>query len=358
MEMRKLILCGAALTATLALAAHAAAEEAEEPDEYVVYVDKVNVCAEPSPEAEVVKVLERGDRVADLGELVEYADGLWWRHVRVAGEKGWVADKCVLLARVFGAFKEADARGRAGDGEGMLSSVKEGCRIIAETQSRYPASEVPYCVSPDGRKVIVAVENLWDWDSGYPERSRMSRSIPVLFFEDGKGFADFTVYEIYETGDWFQGNRFYVYVGLKPEEEWVRLAPLRNLDTETGNDTHFGKCGVGYEAKNYEFADGFIIWSSIEDITRGTVVLPEYGEMQYKPVLMAHEFASGKITRVLEADMATMEEEHSGCYPCAGIYFFEVKMKPAGPVPEAVEKSGLYRRYNGGTGYVWSETGA
>jgi len=356
--MRKLILFGVALALTSALFSRAAAENEPTANEYVVYVEKLELRAEPTNEAEVVKVLERGYRVADLGELVEYADGLWWRHVEAAGEKGWVADKYVLPAAVYEAFRKADECGRAGDAEGMLYSVKEGCRVMGEKQSRYPASEVPYCVSPDGRKVIVAVENLWEWDSGYPERSRMSRSIPVLFFEAGKGFADCTVYEVYETGDWYQGNRYYVYVGLKPEEEWERLSPLRALDMETGKDTRFGKCGVGYEAKNYEFADGFIIWSSIEDIPRGTVVLPEYGEMQYKPVLMAYEFPTGKIIRVLEADMATMEDEQSGCYPCAGIYFFEVKMKPAGAVPEAVEESDLYRRYNGGTGYVWSETGA
>jgi len=344
-----------ALALAAAVAAYAAAEAAE-PDEYVVWVDRLNLRAGPSAEADIITVLGRGDVAENLSEYVEYADGFWWRHVQAGEGEGWVVDKYELLASVFDAFKEADARAKVGTAAEMLDSIKGGCRVLAEARPRFPCSEEPYSVSPDGRKVFVAVECLYNWVSGYPGGPRGSFTTPVLHFEYGKGLVDCTIFEVYGVGKWYAGNRYYVYAGFAPEWEWELLAELRCMDTDTREEIRLGYCWTSEEY--YEFAGDYIIWLSEEKIPPGPERGLGYGDLEIKPVMMAYEFPSGKRFRILEADMSTLSPEPIGTAPCSGRQFYEVKLAPAADVPEAVRKSELYREYNGGIARVWSEGGA
>jgi hypothetical protein len=331
-------------------------EEAPEPDEYVVWVDQLNLRGEPSTKADVITVFQRDDKVTDFGEAVVYADGFWWRHVRAGESEGWVVDKYELLASVFDAFKEADARAKVGTAAEMLDSINEGCRVLAEARPRFPGSDKPYSVSPDGGKIFVAVECLYNWRSGYPGGPRGSFTTPVLYFEYGKGLVDCTIFEVYGVGKWYAGKRYYVYAGFAPEWEWELLAELRCMDTDTREEINLGYCWTSDEY--YDFVGDYIIWLSEEKIPPGPERDLGYGDLEIKPVMMAYEFPSGKMFRILEADMSTLSPEPIGTAPCSGRQLYEVKLAPAADIPEAVRKSELYRKYNGGIAGVWSEGGA
>ena len=348
--MRARVLIGIALAA--AFAACAADQTTATVEElYVVWADRLNLRVRPSLKGKIVTVLVRGDELTNLGKEVEYADGFWWRHVRVGENEGWVADKYVLPAPVYGAFKKADERGKAGDKEGMLATLADGLKTPE-------ISDGFINVSPEGNKVFVDLGWRWAAENGYLGRSRRSDFKPVAYFENEAGLRDFTVYELYGPGLWYGGERYYLYVGLKPEEEWPRLPILRILDTETLKETKLGECGIGYESREYELAGPYIVWSSREDIPSGAVVHPEYGDMESKPVVMAFNTETKEKSPVLEAAMDTMNPESVGCYPCGGIYFFEVKLVPVGAVPAVIKESALYKKYRDGFGYVWSETQA
>jgi len=117
--MRTLILYGVALALTSALASPAATEKAEESNEYVVYVAKLNLRAEPSPKADVIAVLRVGERVmateAELAYVSENESWDFWREVRAGDKVGWVADWYILPADTYDAAEKVDGLDETGE---------------------------------------------------------------------------------------------------------------------------------------------------------------------------------------------------------------------------------------------------
>jgi hypothetical protein len=340
-----LVIFGVAPAVTFALTSHAAAEKAEEPDEYVVYVDKVNLRAEPSTEAEVITVLRRGDRAEYLRPDVVEKEDYIWRKVRYDGYEGWVADRYVLRSDVYGAFKDADERGKAGDARGMLAAIVEANRTLGidrEYEDYY------YSVSPDGEKVIVEVEKGWrDW----PEE--------VLYFANGRGFVDHLTMGAHIPGAWDAGSRYYAYAGIPLDGWWSDTCPgqVALYDAAVNKAEYLGWCLTSgdfeleewhpnYWPHAYELAGGYLIWFTVDEFED----VPKPYRYFKIPVLYVYDLKTKKVRHVLRGDVTTIEDEPEGG---RGWDYYRIQMKPSGSAPPAVKRSGLYEEYDGAWSYAW-----
>jgi hypothetical protein len=317
----------AILFAAAALAA--AANESKEA-EYVVYVEKLELRAEPSDEVEILKVLKRGARVKNLSEVVAAVEGRYWRRVGIDGEIGWVVDEYVLPDYFYERFKEADEFARGGDAEGMVGAIER--------------SE-DYRLSPDGLKVMVdlGVSPLMPstWNVMYGSRSYYNEPTPLLFFVVGRGLARYVLVHGYvETGEWLPDSRHFVYpvygsrVGLLDIDAWEQL-DLGDLYWEEG----------GWE---HEIIGEYLLWIGYE---RPENPPARHGDIE-TPVLLAYDVSRRRTFRLLEADLATLKDKDGPVATGGGYDHYEIKKVPAAPVPAPLRDSKLYEEYNGACAYA------
>jgi hypothetical protein len=350
--MRTRVLYAAALAVTLALASFVTAEEAAAPDEYVVWVDELNLRAEPSTGAEVITVLGRGDRAEYVRpEVIEKEDYIW-RKVRYGEYAGWVADRYVLREDIFDAFKDVILNAGNYDSRGMLDAIVEGNRRMG-MDSEYEVYY--YSVSPNGKKVMLEVDFPSDFEGDYPDFGFYGRPEPVLLFEPGKGLVDCLKWGWHERGSWDETSRYYACPACGLDGYPLPL-DLALYDTENSQITYLGWCmqntdipveewEPNNEPHEFQFADDYLIWYSME--SAGAVDR----DVDLLPVLMGYELSSGRTIRLLEADITTMKNER---IPGRSWDFYEVKLVPAGVCPDVIKKSELYKKYNGVWEYAWS----
>ena len=148
-------------------------------DEYVVWVEALNMRAEPSKEAEIVVVLEQGDELMDISAPVVREGDLWWRHVRSDQIEGWIADWYALPRFYYDVFREADELGKMGKAEEMVDAVVEAGNIIGFEVS----DDVFHDVSHDGKNIILwGAWYCFDWGGNYPDGGRVDSPFPVALF--------------------------------------------------------------------------------------------------------------------------------------------------------------------------------
>ncbi len=321
---------------TFALASPAAAQEAEESVEYVVWVDALNLRAEPTDEAEILKVLKRGARVENMSEVVTEVDGRYWRQVKVAGKTGWVPDQHVLPDYFYDPFRKADELARAGDAEGMVAAVLEG--VCAAYNATSPPLDV-YFLSPDGLKVMVdlGASPLMPstWNDMYGGRGYYNEPVPLMFFAVGRGLARYVLVYGYHTGEWFPDSRHFVYpiyccsVGLLNVGTWEQLE-LGDLYWREGGWDH-------------EIIGEYLLWISYE---RPENPVARRYDIE-TPVLLAYDVSRRRTFRLLEADLATLRDKDGPVSTGAGYDYYEIKMVPADPVPAPLRGSKFYEGYKG-----------
>jgi hypothetical protein len=334
--MRKLILAGVATALTLALASRATAEEAREPDVYVVYVDEAALRAEPSDDAEVSGVLTRSTRVKNLSEVVTEVEGRYWRQVKAGDAVGWVADADVIPAYFYDPFEEADERGRAGDAEGMVVAAVKGFCAVYDAEMQ-PLTN--YGLAPDGLKIIVdlgrnrVMPSTWSemYGSGFAREP-----VPVMFFAAGRGLARYAQIYGFNAGEWFPDSRYFVYpkglytVGLLNVDTWEQL-DLGLVYWRDGGWDH-------------EIIGEYLVWLGYERPENPPARRPEIET----PVLMAYDVSTGETLRLLEADLATIKDRDKRFNTGYNWYeYYEIKMVPAAAVPAPLRRSKLYEKYNG-----------
>lgn len=163
----------------------AAADAKPSPDEYVVYVEKLNLRGKAGTEGDVVALLTRGDPVTYVKGDVWIAETAGspsdpWFNVETNGGKGWVAGRCVVSRELYEDYRRADELGRAGKADEMLEELAN-VTIAREVPGSPPESNVH--VSPDHRKAVC-------W-AGFSEGEGDEVVVcPHLYFEAGKGLAD------------------------------------------------------------------------------------------------------------------------------------------------------------------------
>jgi len=343
----------AALAASLlAAAVHAAQTSAEPGDEYVVYVDAVNLRAEPDAGAEVMRVLTSGERLRGLGEAVfdakadAMAEPEVWRPVRAGDDAGWVPDRYILSASLYEAFREADRLGKAGDAAGMLLAVKNSIRAFPprrRDEGKTPLNAermwADVDASPDGSKVVVA---LWG-DGGigpgdYPDAGRIGSGFAVLLFAQGRGLVEY--YRSFKVidGKWSPDSRYYLYAAAFITEGPSDDA-LLVLDTATWRRKELGLLATSAE---FDFFGGYILWPAKEEVLKPR---PPLKEPSFEGVLNAYELATGKTVRLLEPDLTTVEEGAVERYGQWGIKYYPADLLPAPLCPEALKTSPLYIKY-------------
>lgn len=301
--------------------------------EFVVFVDTLNLRAEPSKEAAVVTRLSRGARLVNKSEVAVKAERRFWRQVEAGGRTGWVADEYVLPALFYEAFVKADDLGRAGDGEGMIAAALEGLRKAGYSEDR---EDRCYRLSPDRRKLFVTLEYVEppDWCMGYPDIGYDFQPVPVLYFVCGRGLVKYLFFDIFLGGEWTSDSRYIVYaesysIELIDTEEWSRKG-LGGRNYKTG-------------VPDFEIVDSYVIWLSWED-PKGPIPKP-FDERLSVPVLKAYDVDTGQVVRFLEADLTTLKDEvHSRDM---GYYYYEIKMVATGLCPPDLHNSDLYKRFNG-----------
>ena len=345
--MRKLILCGLALALTFALALHAAANGAEEPAEYVVWADKLDLRKEPTAGAPILATVREGTHLECLQAATGAGEERTWRRVTAGPAEGWVADRYLLRSDIYDAFKDADERGEAGDAPGMLAAIVEGNRrlgIDREYEDYY------YSVSPDGEKVIVEVEKRW---GGRPEPEM------VLYFANRRGLVDHLTVGIHIPGAWDASSRFYAYAGI-PVDGWrsdTCPGQVALYDAAVNKIEYLGWCLTtgdlkleewhpNYEPHAYEFAGGYLIWYTVDEFED---VPKRYRYFQI-PALYVYDLKTKEVRHVLRGDVTTIEDEPEAG---RGWDYYRIQMKPSGSAPSAVKRSGLYKKYNGARSYAW-----
>jgi hypothetical protein len=293
-------------------------EDAEKPAydylEYAVYVDALNLCAEPSLEAKVLAVLPAGAVVKrnsplPLREEVDErllagskeVDGIYWEKVRAGDIYGWVVYEYIMPRPLYEAYREADRLGKAGDAAGMVAAIEAAA----------PATHGFAVPSPDGRKVVVDASTEYEYNPYFgPDYS--------LYFESGKGLAHLFGGRLTTHGLWSPDSRYFAFRDARgyAEAKFVFL-----FDTVTHQYD-----GLGYtnDAAPMEYSNGHFIWLC-------------FGAEG--PELAAYELASGETTLLLKADAASSRKNEYGRE--------EWKLVPAGPLPPALEGSRLYEEFNG-----------
>jgi len=290
-----------------------AVDEDPASDEYVVWVGKLDLRAEPTPEAEILKILKRGTRVRNLSEVVTEVEGRYWRRVEIEGETGWVPDQHVLPDYFYDPFKRADELGRAGDAEGMIAAAIEGLKEVGCLEDK---EDYCYRVSPDGEKVFVDLEygEPPRWGLGYPDIRYVFQPVPVLYFVNGLGLAKYLFFDAHIPGEWSEDSRYYVCA----EPYWIEL-----IDTGEWSRKRLGARNYTEDAPDFEISGGYAIWLSWEEPKKR---LPSpFDEGLSVPVLLAYDLDTGNEIRLLEADLATS----------------------TGLCPPELEDSELYKRLNG-----------
>ncbi len=371
--MRKRIILG--LMLTLVMASPAAAENEPTANEYVVYVEKLNLRSEPSAKARSVGVIKKGARVKYLSpDVVETPGYSWdgthwdtdniklpflhleiteeddyvWRKVKAVKNEGWVPDRFVLRADIYDAFKVADERGKAGDAAGMLTAIIEGYEKLKEIVSY---EEGNLSVSPDGKAAVAFVDIEWDEGYAFSGTSYEIDYTPLLYFVAGRGLAEYVrshkrfCYVGYNYGIWSPDSRYFA-IPMESGGEWMIREPLDLVYVEKWRRITVGRLSLlnasGFDDTfEYEFFGGYLIWKDSEKVSEP--LPPPLEEDSYAPVIMAYKLDTGERIRLLEADLATLGKE---ARPASfGLKFYDVKMVPAGPCPAALEKAGLYGKF-------------
>jgi hypothetical protein len=300
--------------------------------EFVVFVDSLNLRAEPSAEAAVVTRLSRGTRLTNRSEVAVEAEGRFWRQVEADGRTGWVADEYILPALFYDAFAKADELGRSGDGEGMINATLEGLREVGSLQGK---EAYCYRLSPDRRKVLVTLEygEPPDWHRGYPGPGYDFQPVPVLYFVNGEGLAKYLFYEAFIPGEWSADSRYYVCA----EPYWIEL-----LDTEEWSRISLGERNYSEGVPDFEISGKYVVWLSWEE-PRGPIPEP-FDESLSVPVLLAYDLDTGDVARLLEADFTTLNNEVHG--RDFGYDYHEIKMVETGLCPRDLKASYLFNRFN------------
>ena len=330
--MRTLIIVGMVWALAAAFAAHAADEAAALPDEYVVWVDELDLRAEPSTEAAVVTELDRRSYLVNKSEVATEAEGRYWRQVEFNGQTGWVADEYVLPGLFYEAFVRADELGRAGDGEGMIAAALEGLKNVGYLEDR---EDYCYRLSPDRRKLFVTLEYAEPpgWSRGYPDTGYDFEPIPVLYFVKGRGLAKYLFFDAFLPGEWTADSRYYVYA----EPYWIEL-----IDTEDWRRESLGIRNYTDGVPDFEISGGYVVWLSWEEPT-GPPPSP-FDESLSVPVLLAYNLTTVEVTRLLEADLTTLSNEVRS--KDFGYDYHEVKMVETGLCPIDLKESNLFKRFN------------
>lgn len=278
--MRTVIIIGMAGALAVAFVAYGATTT----DEYVVYVPELDLRVNPKVEEGVLKVLKRGTPVRDVyGEVIDVKESWdeydFWREVEADGTVGWVSDDGIISVNMYKAFREADERGRAGDGEGMLRGLDKAINHYRPPVEGGWASEYGkriedlntediWCqyFSPDGSKVVVVGECPYiEWGGGYPFFGRIITGVPVLYFENRRGLVKRfrSMEEI--IGKWSPDSRYFAYTKtVVAEFSGSTLFVL--VDTLSWEETIFDDIATVDGWFEYEFADGWVMWIAAEKI--------------------------------------------------------------------------------------------
>jgi hypothetical protein len=301
------------LAAALAPAAPLAAETSELPPgqeelEYAVYVDALNLRAEPGMDAKIITVLKAGDVVAHDRFRVEHAeaDGVYWIKVRAAGGEGWLDYEYITPRYIYDAYREASRLGKAGDTAGMVTAIKAAAAGLGQGTD----DVVP---SADGRKVIVGTLADVTYNPYFGD-------IGTLYFETGKGLV-YSGFDLEAEGVWSADSRYFAYV----ESYYDDSAGFFLFDTVTGVGKRLGST---YDAASIEGVDGYFIWLDFK-------LTGDYVE----PWLAAYELATGETVVLLQADVTTLRDGAHGGH--------EVKLVPVGDAPAVLRASDLFKEYDG-----------
>ncbi|MGD8717272.1 MAG: SH3 domain-containing protein [Candidatus Zixiibacteriota bacterium] len=333
------------LLATAAFPATAPAADAAPPHEYVVWVDALNLREGPSTKATVLAVLREGTRLAWIQAAEEPYEEFEWRRVKAGDAEGWVADRYVLRADIYDAFKEADERGKAGDAAAMSAAAVAANRTLGidpEYEDYY------YSVSPDGEKLIVEVAD------GLPYGPQ-----EVLYFANGRGLVDHLKMGDHIPGRWDATSRYYAYAGV-PVGGWrsdTCPGQVALYDTTSNEVEYLGWClsSEDFDAKDYqpnywphsyEFAGGYLIWYTVDEFKD----VPKPYRYFRIPALYVYDLKTKTIKHVLRGDITTIADEAE---PGRGWDLYKIQMNPSGSAPPAVERSKLYKKYDGAWAYAW-----
>jgi len=270
------------------------------PDDYVVYVDKLNL-RNSAGSGDVVAVLTAGTYVeGPLGKGVEDG-GYYWVPVRAGGKEGWLADKFIIPAPVYEATRKADELGRSGDAAAMVAEIK---RVTAQYGK---AEEVS--ASPNGKKLLCRL--LAD-----PADGTIGTD---LYFVAGRGLVEKLGESLaFLDVKWSADGRYYARGG-----NVVAMYPLHIYDTD--------KDGVIFDGEsyldNFEFVDGYFVFLTTEpsDVVKDA----------HLPAMYYVTLPDVEMSKVLEAEA----NDARGDGPR------EYRLRPVGEAPEAVAGSALYREY-------------
>lgn len=268
----------------------------------VVYVDALNMRAEPGTSADVVAELPRGTSLIASIDDGKTVDGCYWIPVKAGSKSGWVVAEYTVPEDAFDALAEADAAGRVGDAGRMMKEIRLACEGSEWGDYRLD-------VSPDGRKVVCAAFG------------------PALYFEAGKGLA-YNLGDTWSgggTSEWSADSRYLGYYVLPEIRSAVILYDTAKAEVVAVVDV----------ASSYAFVPGYMVWLGTEEVE------PPAGGPDYDgrlPAVMAWDLAAAEELRLLAVDSSTGREGDGG---------YEVKVVEVGDAPPAVAESRIYKAYRG-----------
>ena len=281
-------------------------------EEYIVWVDKLNLRAAPNSGSESLQTLGKGDTLLiDRSEQSVDANGYtWFKFLDMKSRKsGWVADKFILPQQIYDQFRKADELGKAGKNTEMMTEIK---RIDGEIYK-----ETTIVISPDGRKVVIQV--------------LLPNDIigPILYFCANIGLKDILGYHqwLNKNERWTADSRFIF--------DLVPISSMNTLfcyDTKTQQITYFDSVS----GKEYNLVDDLtLLWLKMENST-------DIGEFHnvFLPALMMSNLETGKSSRILKADVSTLRKNQN-----TTISVPEVKMVPDETAPTIVTASSFYIKY-------------
>jgi hypothetical protein len=324
MILRLLITAAVFASASPAHAGGLATAGKPSPDEYVVYVDKLNLRDRAGAEGRVVAVLARGDTVTSTAEA-EWLPGTGgspaepWFEVEAEAGQGWLAGRFVIPRELFEDYARADELGKAGRSGDMLEELS---RVAAAREVPASPAESSVFVSPDTRKAAC-------WGGFLGDEPNTVVFGPHLYFEVGEGLAD--VFYGGSPQSWSDDSR---YVGLGVQHELVVY------DTSSGrsvvaDDDYWYRC---------EFVGGYFVYKAFG----GRVPNPDggyFGENRALPAVRAYNPATGEKVDVLKADPSSVRPLDAAT--------MEARLEPAPACPDVLTGSELYKEFNGAFVQCW-----
>jgi len=331
-------------------------------DQYLVYVDRLDLHTKPTATSEVITTLAHDDIVTEIVEPDLYVTrdeaGQWWRFVRTGDRQGWVLDNNIIPMNLYTLFRAADEAGKSGNTKSMIAALKVATDKY-KADAGYLDQDFRIFISPNKQNAIVSWgvmgessdDDTYRWGS-YPIESRLLVTPLILTFFTGTGLTSYSRNDCEPyIPQWSTDSEAVAIPWLGVAEFGTDLGALDIFTSRPWRHTSFQR--VKWVITRYveylpqfdmAFCDHYFLWAQKTPVPEPG---PKYLEHDsFIPELKMLNLTTGESVTLLTANTAHAKPAGSFRTPGGGnIKRYKVKMVRTTEPPSEVKRSKIFRKY-------------